>query len=295
MTQSSPGWWMQSATHHMTETFQQISAVTRDSETTYTCRMMYPCMGGMSCLRGEVLAGLHAAHQCVTKVHDRAMHAVFWLGLYKDLEGVRNSCSYCNKFTPTQAALPPHELLSPDYPFQMIVMDYCSIKGKSWLVCADRFTGWVSTYYFPREAVASDLVRLMKEYFATFGVAEHISSDEGSQFVSSKFVNFLQSWGADCHKISSAYNPHSNLRAETAVKTEKRRRGSSPCATGCPWGARGGHSTPGNSLLSQWGSRCSSKIRGEQASWPRNGTELGQLRRIKAMTSIQSRLMAVED
>ena len=64
-------------------------------------------------------------------MHHRAMHAVFWLGLYNYLGGVRNNCSYCNKSTPTQAALPPHELHSPDYPFQMIVMDYCSIKGKS--------------------------------------------------------------------------------------------------------------------------------------------------------------------
>ena len=101
-------------------------------------------------------------------------------------------------------------------------MDYCSIKVKSCLICADRFTGCVSIYYFPREAVASGLVSLVKEYFATFGVTEQISSDEGSQFVSTKFEKFLQSWGTDYHKVSSAYNPHSNLRAETAVKTAKR-------------------------------------------------------------------------
>ena len=175
-----------------------------------------------SCLRGEVLTGLHSAHQCVVKMHDRAMHAVFWPGLYKDLERVRDNCTYCNKAAPTQAALPPHEPLSPDYPFQMIVLDYCSIKGKSWLIIADRFTGWVSTYYFAGEAVSTDLVKLMKEYFATFGVAEHLSSDEGSQFISTRFENFLQSWGTVYHKVSSAYNPHSNLRAETAVKTAKR-------------------------------------------------------------------------
>ena len=150
------------------------------------------------------------------------MHAVFWLGLYKDLEGMRDNCSYCNKATPSQAALPPHKLHSLDYPFQMIVMDYCSTKGKSWLICADRFTSWVSTFYFPREPVDTDLVRLMKEYFVTFGVVEHVSSDEGSQFVSTKFKQFLQSWGTDYHKVSSARNPHSNLRAETAVKTAKR-------------------------------------------------------------------------
>ena len=175
-----------------------------------------------ACLRGEVLAGLHSAHQGVHKMHDRAMQAVFWLGMYRDLEITRNNCTYCNKSAPSQAALPPHPLLMPDFPFQMIVMDYCSIKGKTWLVCADRFSGWVSFYYYPREATATDLVITMKEYFSTFGVAEHISSDSGVQFTSQQFQTFLKAWGTDFHKISSSYNPHSNLRAETAIKTSKR-------------------------------------------------------------------------
>ena len=101
-------------------------------------------------------------------------------------------------------------------------MDYCSIKGKTWLICADRFTGWVSTYYYPREAIATDLVKTIKEYFTTFGVAEHISSDAGPQFMSQQFQLFLKAWGTDYHKVSCSYNPHSNLRAETAVKTAKR-------------------------------------------------------------------------
>ena len=37
----------------------------------------------------------------------------------------------------------PKQLASPEYPFQMIVMDYCNVKGKAWLVIADWFTGWV--------------------------------------------------------------------------------------------------------------------------------------------------------
>ena len=155
-------------------------------------------------------------------MHDRAMDAVFWLGLYKDLERVRDSCTYCNKVAPTQAALPPHKPISPDYPFQMIVMDYCNIKGKSWLIIADRFTGWVSTFYFHREAVSTDLIKIVKEYFSTVGVAEHISTDEGNQFVSTRFENFLKSWGTIHHRVSSAYNAHSNLRAEAGVKTAKR-------------------------------------------------------------------------
>ena len=87
---------------------------------------------------------------------------------------------------------------------------------------ADRFSGWVSVFYYPREATATDLVRKMKEVFSTMGVAEHFSSDAGPQFKSEHFKKFLSDWGVEEHRVSSAYFPHSNLRAETAVKTAKR-------------------------------------------------------------------------
>ena len=96
------------------------------------------------------------------------------------------------------------------------------VKGKSWLVVADRFSGWVSVFYYPREATATDLVRKMKEVFSTMGVAEHFSSDGGPQFKAEQFKKFLSDWGVEEHRVSSAYFPHSNLRAETAVKTAKR-------------------------------------------------------------------------
>ena len=73
--------------------------------------------------------------------------------------------------------MPPQPLASPDYPFQMVVADYCNVKGKSWLVLCDRFTGWLNVQYFSREATAGDLVRTLKEYFSIFGIPEHFSSE----------------------------------------------------------------------------------------------------------------------
>jgi hypothetical protein len=191
------------------------------------------------CLRCEVMNGLHAqahaAHQCVTKMHDRAMHAVFWLGLYKGFKGVGNNCSYCNKSTPTEAALPPHEHHSPDDPFQMVFMDYCSIKCKSWLICADRFTGWVSTYYFPKETDASDLVKLLKEYFVTFGVRYPGLSCSTSTPPWTGLSSPLRS------SCSAGRSGTSNLSAQDSSDLLRcgwivLRRGSLPCTTGCPWG-----------------------------------------------------------
>ena len=117
--------------------------------------------------------------------------------------------------------MPPMPLASPDFPFQMVVADYFTVKSRTWLVVADRFSGWLSLFYFAREANATDLIKDLKDYFTTFGIAEHFASDSGPQFQSSQFQNFLRSWGIK-HRTSSAYFPKSNLRAESAVKSAKR-------------------------------------------------------------------------
>ena len=82
--------------------------------------------------------------------------------------------------------------------------------GNTWLVLADRFTGLVFEIYFPREATAKQLITIVREMFSTFGVAENIATDDGSQFRANEMENFLTRWGVE-HRISSDYNPHANL------------------------------------------------------------------------------------
>ena len=171
--------------------------------------------------RQRVLECLHSAHQGPAKMIERAKNSVYWPGMIEDLEQIRKRCTSCDRNAPSQAQMPPLPLESPEYPFQLIAMDYFQIKGKSWLVIADRFSGWLSLYYFPREASSNDLVNTLKHYFCIFGIADQISSDDGPQFRSGQFQQFLQSWGVK-HRVSSAYHPHSNLRAETAVKSGQR-------------------------------------------------------------------------
>ena len=50
---------------------------------------------------------------------------------------------------------------------------------------------------------------------------EELSSDGGPEFTASSTCDFLGKWGVK-HRISSAYHPQSNGRAEVAVKTTKR-------------------------------------------------------------------------
>ena len=114
-------------------------------------------------LRAEVLGCLHSAHQGECRMNERAMASVYWPGITNDIEKTRQSCVSCDRHSPTQASLPPaSELASPEFPFQMIAADYCDVKGKTWLVVADRFSGWLSLFYYAKEATTWDLITKIK-------------------------------------------------------------------------------------------------------------------------------------
>ena len=56
---------------------------------------------------------------------------------------------------------------------------------------------------------------------ATFGAPKELSSDGGPEFTASLTKDFFKRWGIK-HRVSSAYHPQSNGRAEVAVKSAKR-------------------------------------------------------------------------
>ncbi len=65
------------------------------------------------------------------------------------------------------------------------------------------------------------MIKCLRQWFGTFGVPRELSSDGGPEFTAGSTSDFLKSWGV-AHRISSAYNPSSNGRAEVAVKAVKR-------------------------------------------------------------------------
>ena len=174
--------------------------------------------------RHRVLENLHSAEQGVSSMMSRAQCTIFWPGLSVDLEIVRNNCGSCHRNAPSQPQPHPIEPDVPEVPFEMIYSDYFKLCGKFYLIIGDRLSGWpevVQVHHGGATSGSKGLCSAFRRIFATFGVPREISSDGGPEFTAAESNAFYDRWGIH-HRLSSAYNPKSNGRAEVAVKSMKR-------------------------------------------------------------------------
>ena len=157
-------------------------------------------------------------------MEQRARAIVYWPGMSKDIRATRERCADCNRNAPSQAATPPLPSSPPSTPFEAVFADFFDYGGRHYLVVGDRLSGWVEVFGLTAGtnlAGAAGLVHHLRTLFATFGVPDELSSDGGPEFTAGCTEDFLRLWGVR-HRVSSAYFPQSNGRAEVAVKTAKR-------------------------------------------------------------------------
>ena len=170
-------------------------------------------------LRQEVLEHLHAAHQGATKMLGRAREAVFWPGLTTDVAAHRAACKSCTWRAPSNPSGPPAEPIQPNFPFSHIVADFFEVDAH-YLAMADRYSNWLSVFKLPKDDSAN-IIKVLRQYFARWGIPENFTSDGASVFTSSSMRAFFDRWGVE-QRVSSAYYPRANKRAEVAVKSAKR-------------------------------------------------------------------------
>ena len=125
----------------------------------------------------------------------------------------------CHKIAKSNPQAPPAHPAEPQYPFQLLAADYFHHGGKCYLVIVDRYSHWPLAYQ--ADNGASGLVKILRGVFSTYGVAEEVASDGGKEFTAEETQQFLKNWSVH-HRLSSVAFPHSNCRAELAVKQVKR-------------------------------------------------------------------------
>ena len=115
---------------------------------------------------------------------------------------------------------PPVAPSPPEVPFEQTVADLFHLEGHTFLAYADRFSGWLEVDKL-RGGSFHEVRKSLLRWFRTYGVPEELATDGGPLFQSFEYKRFLQRWGVET-RLSSAYYPQSNGRAEAAVKSAKR-------------------------------------------------------------------------
>ena len=171
-------------------------------------------------LRPRAVDHFHSGHPGLSTMCLRLSSSLYWPDYKEDLLKAKLSCTTCMATAPSNPAMPPQPPVAPQYPFQSIVCDFFTLSGNTYAAVADRYSNWLSILRLQRDT-AEELIRELRNYFATFGIAEIFSTDGASIFTSSAFSDFCVRWGIQ-QRISSSYFPRSNKRAEVAVKAAKR-------------------------------------------------------------------------
>lgn len=171
--------------------------------------------------RVEVLKENHddklSAHQGVTRTIEKVQRRYFWPGMRGDIKAYVSSCEVCIANKPNNELIRPVMGAQANYmrPWQALSIDFIgplplSKKRNQYiLMVMDWFTKFV--FFQPiKTADSKEVISFLEErVFLVFGVPQYIISDNGKQFVSRTYKDFLSAYGVES-RLTAVYSPQAN-------------------------------------------------------------------------------------
>ena len=172
-------------------------------------------------LQACVLKVLHKNHPGITRMKAIARSYFWWHRLDKSIEELAKSCTACQAIQVSPAVAPLHPWVWPDAPWKRLHVDFAGpFMGKMFFIIIDAHSKWPEVITMSA-TTAKHTIDALRSVFAHFGLPEQLVSDNGPQFTSEEFAQFMRDCGTK-HIRCSPYHPSSNGLAERFVQTFKR-------------------------------------------------------------------------
>ena len=172
-------------------------------------------------LQSAVLQSLHMGHPGITRMKATARSYFWWNGLDLDIEKLANSCESCQAVKSSPAVAPLHPWAWPDAPWKRIHVDFAGpFLGKMFFIVVDAHSKWPEVISMS-STTAQSTIEVLRSLFSRYGLPEQLVSDNGAQFTSEEFTQFMKVNGIK-HIRSAPYHPATNGLAERFVQTFKR-------------------------------------------------------------------------
>ncbi|CAC5415741.1 Uncharacterized protein K02A2.6 [Mytilus coruscus] len=170
--------------------------------------------------RSQVLGQIHEGHLGVVKMKALARSFVWWPGIDHDIEKLAKACNGCqqNQNSPNGAPLNAWEW--PSKPWDRVHIDFAGpFLGSMFLIMVDTHSKWPEVIKM-KNITSESTINVLRTIFSRNGMPSRIVSDNGPQFTSQEFENFMQLNGIK-HTRSAPYHPSTNGLAERFVQTFK--------------------------------------------------------------------------
>ena len=167
--------------------------------------------------RPAALARLHDGHCGYKKTLETARDLYYWPTLKYDIRDLIDRCEACQQLRPSQPTEPFIETKAA-HPMEQLSVDLFTVKGKTYMVTADRYSGYICVDML-RDLSTKAVTNNIDKIIQIFGVPVACRTDGGPQF-RQPFKDYCATKGIT-HETSSPYNPQSNGHAEAAVKAAK--------------------------------------------------------------------------
>ena len=187
-----------------------------DGLLTFGSRIVIP-----EALQADVTHRLHDGHLGVEKCLQKAKMCVWWPKMTDQVKAKVGNCELCRTLAPAQRKQPLMPTKLPEGPWKRLGADLCFHKGCHYLVVVDYFSRFIEILKMSSDTTTANVISKLKAIFARFGIPNEIVSDNGPQFSSSQFAEFMKTCGT-MHTTSSPHHPSSNGAAERAVQTAKK-------------------------------------------------------------------------
>ncbi|XP_008486095.1 uncharacterized protein K02A2.6-like [Diaphorina citri] len=172
-------------------------------------------------LQREVLKELHVGHVGIVKMKSLARNFCYWKNIDKDIESIAKGCKVCCLKQNEAPMERSHSWEPPTKPWQRLHIDFAGpMSGYYYFVIVDAHSKWVDV--IPTKTTTSQwCIKQLRNLFCNFGFPEVLVSDNGPQFTSKVFKDFLEGNGVT-HKTSAPFHPSTNGQAERYVQTIKK-------------------------------------------------------------------------
>ena len=172
-------------------------------------------------LKDKVMQMLHSEHMGISKTKNLARYYVWWPKIDEDIENLVKSCEPCqlNRNDPEKHS--SHSWQYPSNPWERIHIDFCGpFRNHMYLIVVDAYSKWPEVIRMSSSTSTSETIKVLLSLFARHGLPDKLVSDNGPQFTSDEFKEFMLNCGI-LHIKTAPYHPQTNGEAERFVQTFK--------------------------------------------------------------------------